>query len=110
MLVIDCCYEEKRSPKVFWFEAFWTDHLDFKDVVRRGWRLVENGRETKFEELARWLKLCSIALRKWSKIAFPNNIKVIDSLRDQIALCYEGTLIEEVNRRIDTLITEIEAA
>ncbi|KAF7802272.1 reverse transcriptase [Senna tora] len=73
-LVVDMNFVDQRSPRCFRFEMFWVDHLDYKEIVSRGWDACYGEDLGCFGLLVKKLESCKEILSKWSKKAFPNCI------------------------------------
>ncbi|RYR24698.1 hypothetical protein Ahy_B02g058211 [Arachis hypogaea] len=54
----------------FKFEAFWADHVDCGNVIRRGWNSVCNSTVDHWTTLTRRMNNCKQDLIKWSKVNF----------------------------------------
>ncbi|KAI9123409.1 hypothetical protein K1719_004709 [Acacia pycnantha] len=109
-LVIDCCFSNEKSPRVFRFEANWVTHEGFLQIVKEGWN--ENGAalEDKVLDLIRRLDSCRRRLERWSKQEFPNFRKLIGHLRHQLSICHEGYLNAANLKEAGDLVRQIELA
>ncbi|KAI9083556.1 hypothetical protein K1719_034498 [Acacia pycnantha] len=91
-LILYSC--ESKSPKSFKFEANWTQHEGFLQIVEQGWNDVVGIVDDRILDLIRRLDACRKKLVEWSRREFPNFRKVVEHLRKNLASCYEGTLTE----------------
>ncbi|RYR78811.1 hypothetical protein Ahy_A01g003669 [Arachis hypogaea] len=63
-----------RVRKYFKFEAYWADHKDCSNVVKRGWcKEEQNGDE--WDKISRNINNCKGELKKWS-ITFCNQVSI----------------------------------
>ncbi|RYR12056.1 hypothetical protein Ahy_B04g069576 [Arachis hypogaea] len=56
--------------RCFKFEAFWADHADCGNVIRRGWNNVCNSTVNHWTNSTRRMNNCKQKLIKWSKVNF----------------------------------------
>ncbi|XP_016191761.1 uncharacterized protein LOC107632609 [Arachis ipaensis] len=56
--------------KCFKFEAFWADHADCGNIIRKGWNSVCNSLVDHWTNLSRRMNSCKQELVKWSKANF----------------------------------------
>ncbi|KAI9128714.1 hypothetical protein K1719_000197 [Acacia pycnantha] len=109
-LVIDCCYSEAKAPRTFKFEATWVQLVDFLKVVGNSWNEITVSNVDSLLDLIQRLDLCRRKLMEWSKREFPNFRRVIDHLRRELCLCYEGSFTDEKLREAENLVSQIEEA
>ncbi|KAK4259744.1 hypothetical protein QN277_006045 [Acacia crassicarpa] len=109
-LVVDCYYIDAKAPKVFRFEANWTQHDDFVCIVERGWYSVDGEVKNKVQDLIHRLEACKKKLIEWSRKEFPNFRKVIDHLHRELNCCYMGTFNAEKLLLVENLVHQIEEA
>ncbi|KAK4253026.1 hypothetical protein QN277_010863 [Acacia crassicarpa] len=64
VLLADCCFCEVKSEKSFRFEASWTLHEDYLEVVKEGWADVRGMVDNKVADLIRRLEACKVRLVK----------------------------------------------
>ncbi|KAI9100827.1 hypothetical protein K1719_024189 [Acacia pycnantha] len=107
-LLIDCCFHEEKSLRVFKFEAIWTQHEDFQRVVGEGWNEGGEILEDRLKDLVKRLTVCKKKLLMWSKNTFPNFRKIIDQLRLKLASCIERELSRGKLNEVESLTRQIE--
>ncbi|RYR23091.1 hypothetical protein Ahy_B03g068364 [Arachis hypogaea] len=56
--------------RCFKFEAFWADHADCGNIIRKGWNSVCNSSVDHWTNLSRRMNSCKQELVKWSKANF----------------------------------------
>lgn len=94
-------YQDVRTPRSFKFEAVWLDSLDFLRVVRDAWKTMEGIEVQMPMFVIKNLIWCKEALRKWSKVAFPNNKIHVNKLLGEIERCKVGVLTLEKAEKIN---------
>ncbi|KAI9077581.1 hypothetical protein K1719_040513 [Acacia pycnantha] len=107
-LLIDCVYMEEKSVKPFRFEANWSQHEDYPQIVHEGWRGTDGTNDDKVLELIRRLDACREKLISWSKKTFPNFKKLISHLRWSLNNCYKGYMTGEKLAEAEVLVEQIE--
>ncbi|XP_015940551.1 uncharacterized protein LOC107466087 [Arachis duranensis] len=90
-----------RSSKQFRYEAYWEDHKECKEIIKKGWNNNEN-QQGKWEDLSGKIKNCKIELSKWSKKTFRRADREINELKEEIKQLQERDLTEEVQQCIIT--------
>ncbi|XP_028798620.1 uncharacterized protein LOC114754051 [Neltuma alba] len=109
MLLMDCDFQHSRVPKMFRFEAFWAEYIDFLNVVRQGWKQTR-GNGNKVEVLIDRLDECRKVLLKWSRETFPNARRQVEQLTQKLKECTSGSLNEQSRAEAESLIQQIEEA
>ncbi|XP_057759054.1 uncharacterized protein LOC130979601 [Arachis stenosperma] len=97
-----------RSSKQFKYEAYWEDHEECKEIIKRGWNKNEN-QGGKWEHFSGKIRNCKIELSKWSKETFRRADREINRLKEELMQLQKRDLTEEVQQHIITLKKKIEA-
>ncbi|KAK4268485.1 hypothetical protein QN277_025138 [Acacia crassicarpa] len=95
LLFIQCIPDSNSRKRVFRFEACWAVHANFLQVVKDSWSCRSEHNHRAIEEFVRNLERCKSYLVKWSKKEFPNNVRVIEDLKAQLAVISQGELNPE---------------
>ncbi|RYR51488.1 hypothetical protein Ahy_A06g026507 isoform A [Arachis hypogaea] len=99
ILDLNPVHNVRRSFK---FEAFWADHKDCENVVRRGWSKREpNGCE--WGRLINKIKSCKDELRKWSKTTFKRADKEIHCLKEELKKLQASDFSEEKQEQMQNI-------
>ncbi|KAI9074056.1 hypothetical protein K1719_043983 [Acacia pycnantha] len=85
-------------------------HDDYIQIVEKGWNVAEGIASDRVLDLIRRLGECRKKLLEWSRRAFPNFRKVIEQLRKELSLCYEGPFTNEKLGEAEALVQQIEEA
>lgn len=103
-------YCDKRTSRVFKFEQGWIDHPDFFSKVADSWMDDVNPSVSSLDAFCEKLSRCRRMLSLWSKEAFPNSKKQIDSLTAELQVCMNGDFTEEKNAEVAAILSKIELA
>lgn len=107
--MVDLNFCDKVTPRQFKFESMGVEHPDYHTVVRDGWCLEDvEEYSDKILECSDRPNNCRSVLWEWSKEAFPNNKKKIDSLMKEISVLNEGSMSQEKAADVDRIKREIE--
>nr|XP_025605294.1 uncharacterized protein LOC112696649 [Arachis hypogaea] len=91
-----------RVRKYFKFEAYWADHKDCSNVVKRGWcKEEQNGDE--WDKISRNINNCKGELKKWSKVIFKRADREIQKMKDELKKLHNSDFTEENQRRMQLL-------
>lgn len=82
-LVLNLNLPLKRIPKLFKFESRWTTYQDCENIIKAAWGRAGAG--SQMFRLVQNLKLCRKALLDWSKKAFGNSKRKLESLKTQLS-------------------------
>lgn len=87
LLLVDFFHRSSSFRRSFKFENFWVDHIDYPTVVCNGWseELCGDWRNPVPRTFER-LRKCGRVLWDWSRKAFPNNAKLLASLKHRLPL------------------------
>ncbi|XP_020961289.1 uncharacterized protein LOC110263815 [Arachis ipaensis] len=91
-----------RVEKHFKFEAYWADHKDCFNVVKRGWcKEEQNGDE--WDKISKKINNCKEELKKWSKITFKRADREIQRMKKELKRLQDLDFTEENQRMIQLL-------
>ncbi|KAF7822570.1 reverse transcriptase [Senna tora] len=107
-LLVHFEFSDKRTPREFKFEQMWIEHPGFKQIVKDAWEAEETEDNIALEVFLKNLNRCKQSLINWSRKEFPNNAKLIESLKRDIQGCYEGEMNLEKRERIKELSLNLE--
>ncbi|XP_062014482.1 uncharacterized protein LOC133731021 [Rosa rugosa] len=89
-ILLDTNPLETRGPPVFRFEHTWTTHVECFGTIQENWHDTNN--RSPMNQWSKNLHSCKKALKKWSKVAFPNSKDEVAGLTRQLeALLTDAT-------------------
>ncbi|KAK9913633.1 hypothetical protein M0R45_037443 [Rubus argutus] len=83
-LIINPTPPPKKTGRAFKFEAMWVTEPECGQIIQQGWKEIINN-----NPMFTWnynLFACRKALITWSKLKFPNNRRLIESISSDLAL------------------------
>ncbi|KAL4320921.1 hypothetical protein AHAS_Ahas14G0058800 [Arachis hypogaea] len=93
--------------RCFKFEAFWADHADCGNVIRRGWNNVCNSTVNHWTNSTRRMNNCKQKLIKWSKVNFKRVDVEIQKLMHNLKQAEEGEYSDRQQQKINTMKMQI---
>ncbi|RYR42019.1 hypothetical protein Ahy_A08g038468 [Arachis hypogaea] len=96
----------QRMEKNFKFEAFWTDHDECENVVKKGWD-KENIHGRDWEGITRKMENCKEELKKWTKKTFKSADKEIYKLKEELKKLQDSNLTQEKQEKIQLIKEDI---
>ncbi|XP_072058205.1 uncharacterized protein [Arachis hypogaea] len=92
----------QRREMSFKFEAFWVDHDECENVVRKGWDKW-NIHGCDWKGITRKMENCKEELKKWSKKTFKRADKEIHKLKDELKKLQDSNLTQEKQEMIQLI-------
>ncbi|XP_020970175.1 uncharacterized protein LOC110268393 [Arachis ipaensis] len=92
-LVLDI-NQVQKIDKSFKFEAFWTDHEECEDIVRKGWE-KEDVQGCAWKGITTRMENCKEELRKWSRRTIKRADKEIHKLKEELKKLQDSDLTQE---------------
>ncbi|RYR72172.1 hypothetical protein Ahy_A02g006385 [Arachis hypogaea] len=105
-LVLDI-NQVQKIEKSFKFEAFWTDHEECKNIVRKGWE-KEDVQGCVWKGITR-MESCKEELRKWSKRTIKRADKEIHKLKEELKELQDSDLTQEKHEKTQQIKENIAA-
>nr|XP_025616741.1 uncharacterized protein LOC112709055 [Arachis hypogaea] len=95
-----------RIKKDFRFEAFWTEHEECKEVIRRSWQ-QEDGYRNCWNQFTRKRSRCQRELLEWSRRKFKRADKEIERKKSELQQIQKGDMKEGDQNRERELKNQI---
>ncbi|XP_072076444.1 uncharacterized protein [Arachis hypogaea] len=106
-LVLDI-NQVQKIEKSFKFEAFWTDHEECENIVRKGWE-KEDVQGCAWKGITTRMKNCKEELRKWSRRTIKRANKEIHKLKEELKKLQDSDLTQEKQERTQQIKENIAA-
>ncbi|XP_057761078.1 uncharacterized protein LOC130981503 [Arachis stenosperma] len=98
----------QKTEKNFKFEAFWTDHEECENIVKRGWE-KEDIQGCVWKGITRRMENCKEELTNWSKKTLKRADKEICKLKEELKKLQDSDLSQEKQQRIQQIKENIAA-
>ncbi|XP_015959674.1 uncharacterized protein LOC107483570 [Arachis duranensis] len=96
-LILDT-QQRVRIKKDFRFEAYWTEHEECKEVIKRSWQREEGGRNC-WNQFTKKRNRCIRELVEWSKRKFKRAYKEIERKKTELHQIQEASMTEEEQKK-----------
>ncbi|XP_057760557.1 uncharacterized protein LOC130980933 [Arachis stenosperma] len=95
-----------RIKKEFRFEAFWAEHEECKEVIKRSWHL-DDGNRSCWNQFVRKRNRCKRELTEWSRRKFKRADKEIERKKTELQHIQKFDMSESEQRRANELKSQI---
>ncbi|XP_072080884.1 uncharacterized protein [Arachis hypogaea] len=92
-----------KIRKEFKYEAYWEDHDECENVIRRGWGREGRSEDENWNKLIKRMEGSKRELRKWSKVIFKRADHEIERMKARLQEIMSSDLAEERQEEIKEL-------
>ncbi|XP_020999491.2 uncharacterized protein LOC107489275 [Arachis duranensis] len=97
---------ERSDKKEFRFEAFWTEHEECEEVIRRTWQ-QDDGNRNYWNQFIRKRSRCIRELKEWSRRKFKRADKEIEKKKNELHQIQKGDMTDRDQIREKELKNQI---